>query len=98
MVGQVARDAVGGRRQEPAPADLEVPYRRLVALPRVVARGGAQVLVKLAHRGLLSLGEGRITDQRGQSRPKTRMIPDNAALSGVNFLPNRHCQARYFAM
>uniref|UniRef100_UPI001952CB3E hypothetical protein n=1 Tax=Klebsiella pneumoniae TaxID=573 RepID=UPI001952CB3E len=43
MVSQVPRDAVSARRQEAAPFDLEMPNRRLVATPRIVARGGLDV-------------------------------------------------------
>jgi hypothetical protein len=49
MVGQIARDAVGGGRQEAAPVNLEVSNRGLVTAARIVARGRMDVLVELGH-------------------------------------------------
>ena len=49
MISEIACNAVGGRRQEAAPFDLEVADGGLVALARVVAGSGIEVLVELAH-------------------------------------------------
>jgi hypothetical protein len=49
VVGQVARNAVGARRQEASPLDLEMPNGRLVAAPRVIA-GRFEIAVNIRHR------------------------------------------------
>lgn len=49
MVSQILRDRIGTRRQEAAPLTFEMPDRRLVAAPGVVARGRFDVAIDGGH-------------------------------------------------
>ena len=63
MRHEVARHAVAGGRQEPSPTDFEMLDGRAVAAARVVASGGVEISVEVAHRRVFVLLKGWMADE-----------------------------------